>query len=202
MTKKGTYSVLVGLIIVTILFLVSCYGDNKRISVKLSIDSIKTEMYTDERLALSVSPEITDTNEISGQLFYEWTLSGDAALLENSGSDEAVIGGKSAGTAIVKVSAFIVEQDIKEKVGMAEKEISVIPRLSPKSLEPIVAVSFFSDYIQREIEEAGGAEWTPWSASTHKVMEFGDNVSMIDDPFLFLYGVMAEYDTYLSNKDK
>ena len=49
---------------------------------------------------------------------------------------------------------------------------------------------------------AGGAEWTPWSASTHKVMEFGDNVSMIDDPFLFLYGVMAEYDTYLANKDK
>ena len=48
---------------------------------------------------------------------------------------------------------------------------------------------------------AGGAEWTPWSASTHKVMEFGDNVSMIDDPFTFLYGIMAEYDNYLGHKE-
>ena len=47
----------------------------------------------------------------------------------------------------------------------------------------------------------GAPEWTPWSASTHNIMEFGDNVSMIDDPFAFLYQVMKEYDDYLATKE-
>ena len=47
----------------------------------------------------------------------------------------------------------------------------------------------------------GAPEWTPWSSTSHNVMEFGDNVSMIDDPFAFLYGVMAEYDNYLGHKE-
>ena len=47
---------------------------------------------------------------------------------------------------------------------------------------------------------AEAAEWTPWSSGTHKVMEFGDNVSMIDDPFTFLYSVMKQYDEYLATK--
>ena len=47
---------------------------------------------------------------------------------------------------------------------------------------------------------AGAADWTPWSSGTHKVMEFGDNVSMIDDPFTFLYSVMKQYDEYLATK--
>lgn len=46
----------------------------------------------------------------------------------------------------------------------------------------------------------GETEWTPWSQSTHKVMEFGANVSMIDDPFAFLYDVMSDYDDYLATK--
>ena len=46
----------------------------------------------------------------------------------------------------------------------------------------------------------GGEQWTPWSASSHNVMEFGDNVSMIDDPFAFLYPVMEAYDNYLATK--
>ena len=44
-------------------------------------------------------------------------------------------------------------------------------------------------------------EWSEWTPENHRVMEFGDNVQMIDDPYLKLYDFMASFDTFrLANK--
>ena len=42
----------------------------------------------------------------------------------------------------------------------------------------------------------GEEVWDTWSKSSQRVMEFGTNVSMIKDPFTWLYPFMQEYDEY------
>ena len=44
-------------------------------------------------------------------------------------------------------------------------------------------------------------EWAEWTPENHRVLELGDNVQMIDDPYLKLYDFMADFDAYrLANK--
>ena len=60
---------------------------------------------------------------------------------------------------------------------------------------------YFIRFIKTGNPNADGVEnWNAWSSSEKKVMEFGSNVSMIDDPFVKLYSIMGEYDEYRFNK--
>ena len=44
-------------------------------------------------------------------------------------------------------------------------------------------------------------QWDEWTPENNKVLEFGDNVQMIDDPYLKLYNFMEDFDTFrLANK--
>ena len=42
---------------------------------------------------------------------------------------------------------------------------------------------------------AGLASWDEWTPTSSKVFEFGDNVSMIEDPFNYLYEFLKDFDS-------